>query len=343
MQATFTDEQHALAETARDLAKTGLAGARAALEGHEPSRALTEALAAGFSGVGVPEEHGGAGGGLVEVAILLEALGRTVAPTPFVSHLLAVQAAYGAGLDVAPAMAPDQRWVIAVEERGAAISAPALTIDGEGRIQGTKIAVRDAAAATAAVVTAAEDRLGVAVPDATPPREALDPTRPLADCTFDGVALAAGTGAAAGLLRATAGVAAEQVGVGRGVLDASVAYVKDREQFGQPVGRFQAVAHQLADAFVALESAWSLVLYACWAVDSGADDARAAVHRAKAKAGDACLFAAERGMQVHGGIGITWEADPHLFLRRALADDAWLGTTRQHRHWLGAHLVAAGP
>ena len=342
MQATFTDEQRALAETARDLAKPGLADARVALEGRQPSTALTDALAGGFAGVGIPEEHGGAGGGLVEVAILLEALGRTVAPTPFVSHVLAIQAAYGAGLDVAPAMASDQRWVIAVEERGATISAPGTTIDGDGRVEGTKIAVRDADGATAAVVTAAEDRVAIAVPSTTSARDPLDPTRPLADCTFDGAAVATGTGAAAGLLRATAALAAEQVGVGRGVLDAAVGYVKDREQFGQPVGRFQAVAHQLADAFVALESAWSLVLYACWAVESGADDARAAMHRAKAKAGDACLFAAERGMQVHGGIGITWEADPHLFLRRALADDAWLGTTRQHRHWLGAHLVASG-
>ena len=143
------------------------------------------------------------------------------------------------------------------------------------------------------------------------------------------------------MLRATVALAAEQVGVGRGALDLAVEYAKTREQFGQPIGRFQGVAHQLADAFVGLELGWSLVLYACWAVDDGRPDAAAAVHRAKAKAGEAAVFAAERGMQVHGGIGITWEADPHLFLRRAVADDAWLGTARRHRRDLGAARVAA--
>ena len=339
MRATFTDEQRALAATVRDLAQPGLADARALLDGATPRSALTDTLFGGFSGVGVPESSGGLGGGLVDLAILLEGLGRTVAPTPFVSHVLAVQAAHGAGLDVGGGIDGAQRWALAADERRAALHSPVTQFDGEA-LRGTKAAVRDGAECSAAVVTVAGNQLVLATPAQRSPRNALDRTRPLADLTFDGSATAAGGDSNAGLLRATAALAAEQVGVGRGAVDLAVEYAKTREQFGQPIGRFQGVAHQLADAFVGLELAWSLVLFACWAVDDGRPEAPLAVHRAKAKAGEASIFACERAMQVHGGIGITWEADPHLFLRRAVADEAWLGTSRQHAHWLGAGMVA---
>ena len=340
MQATFTDEQRALAETARDLAASARQDARVMLDGGAPPQELTQTLFGGFAGVGIPEESGGLGGGLVDLAILLEGVGRAVAPTPFVSHVLALQAAFGAGIDVGSAVDGGQRWALAVEERGRGLSDPAVTID-DNRLSGEKVAVRDGGVCTAAVVTAAGGVLGLAEPTGRTERPALDPTRPLADLTFDGAVTGRGTGSADAVLRATAALAAEQVGVGRGAVNLAVEYAKTREQFGQPIGRFQGVAHQLADAFVGLELAWSLVLYACWAVDDQRPEAAVAVHRAKAKAGDAAIFACERAMQVHGGIGITWEADPHLYLRRAVADNAWLGTVRQHRQWLGERLVAA--
>jgi alkylation response protein AidB-like acyl-CoA dehydrogenase len=324
----------------RDLASGGLADARTTLDGGAPPSALTDTLFGGFAGVGIPESAGGAGGGLVDLAIILEGLGRTVAPTPFVSHVLAVQTAFGAGMDVAGALDGDQRWALAVEERGRALDDPATVIDDD-RVTGAKVAVRDGATCTAAVVTAAGERVAVTAPGERSDRAGLDPTRPLADLRLDGPALSRSVDAAAALLRPTALLAAEQVGLGRGAIDLAVEYAKTREQFGQPIGRFQGVSHQLADAFVGLELAWSLVLYACWAVEDGRSDADAAVHRAKAKAGEAAVFAAERAMQVHGGIGITWEADPHLFLRRAVADDAWLGSARLHRRLLGARLTAA--
>lgn len=339
MQATFTDEQRALAETARDLAGRGREGARTMLDGGTPGDALTQTLFGGFAGVGVSEDAGGLGGGVVDLAILLEGVGRTVAPTPFVSHVLAVQAAFGAGIDVSGGLDGTQRWALAVEERGRSLSDPASSVDGT-HLTGQKVAVRDGGDCTAAVVTAAGGVLAVAEPSGRTSRPSLDPTRPLADLVFDGAIAGRGMGSADAVLRATAALAAEQVGVGRGAVDLAVEYAKTREQFGQPIGRFQGVAHQLADAFVGLDLAWSLVLYACWAVDDERPDAAVAVHRAKAKAGDAATFACERAMQVHGGIGITWEADPHLYLRRAIADDAWLGTARQHRQWLGERLVA---
>ncbi|MGH3441485.1 MAG: acyl-CoA dehydrogenase family protein, partial [Nitriliruptorales bacterium] len=168
----------------------------------------------------------------------------------------------------------------------------------------------------------------------------LDPTRPLADLAFDSAAVAsADAGADSGLRRATALLAAELAGVGRGAIDLAVEYAKVREQFGQAIGRFQGVAHQLADAWTAVEESWSLALYAAWAVAAEAADVDQAVHAAKAKAGEAAIHAAERCTQAHGGIGITWEADPHLYLRRALATDGWLGTAREHRRRLGALIV----
>lgn len=340
MQATFTDEQRALAETARDLAAGGRAAARAVLDGGAPPDDLTATLLGGFAGVGIPEDAGGMGGGLVDLAILLEGLGRTVTPTPFVSHVLAVQAAFGAGIDVSGAIDGTYRWALAVEEGTRDLAEMATTAEGD-RVVGEKVAVRDGDTCTAAVVAAAGGALVVATPAERRERPALDPTRPLADLRFDGDVIARGSQAGSGVRRATAVLAAEQVGVGRGALDLAVEYAQTREQFGQPIGRFQGVAHQLAEAFVALDLAWSLVLYACWAVDDGTDGATAAMHRAKAKAGEAAVFACERAMQVHGGIGITWEADPHLYLRRAVADDAWLAPARQHRRWLGQHLVAA--
>ena len=340
MKATFTDEQRALADTIRDVAGKGRIDARALLDGHQPGNALTDTLFGGFAGVGIPEDAGGLGGGLVDVAIVLEGLGRTVAPTPFVSHVLALQGAYGAGLDVGDAVAGDQRWALAVEERDRDLADPATSLDG-ARLTGNKVAVRDGSDCTAAIVVAAGDMVALAVPAQRSERAGLDRSRPLADLRFDGEVDAVGNGAAGGVLRATAGLAAEQVGVGRGAVDLAVEYAKTREQFGQSIGRFQGVAHQLADAFVGLELAWSLVLYACWAVDDGHPEATSAVHRAKAKAGEAAVFACERAMQVHGGIGITWEADPHLYLRRAVADDAWLGPARRHRRWLGKRLVEA--
>ena len=338
MRATFTDEQRALTQTIADLAGAGRTDARAALDGNAAGEQLSQTLFGGFAGVGIPEEAGGVGGGLVDVAIVLEGLGRTVAVTPFVSHVLALQAAAGAGMDVAEALGEQARWALAVEERGSAD--PSTRVE-DGVVTGEKVAARDGEACTAAVVLAAGDTLAVATPTTRSARSPFDPSRPLADLQFQGAAAVTGSPASAGLLRATAALAAEQVGVGRGAVGLAVDYAKTREQFGQPIGRFQGVAHQLADAFVGLELAWSLVLYACWAVDDGRPDAATAVHRAKAKAGAAAIFACERAMQVHGGIGITWEADPHLFLRRAIADDAWLGPARRHRRDVGALLVAA--
>jgi hypothetical protein len=185
------------------------------------------------------------------------------------------------------------------------------------------------------VVLAADDRVALTEPTGRSARRAFDPTRSIHDLVYDGAPASAEGRSPGALLRAVAAVSAELVGVARGAIDLGVSHATSRHQFEQPIGRFQAVAHQLADAWVETELAWSLSLYACWAADVGADGLARAVHAAKAAAGEAALVAAERCTQVHGGTGMTWEADPHLYLRRAVADGAWMGTGRVHRRLLG--------
>lgn len=330
MRATFTEEQEALASTAADLASGGRQAARAALEGEELPAEPTASLISGYGGLAVSEEAGGMGGSLVDLAIVLEALGREVVPTPWVSHVLAIQVAHAAGLDVAEAAGGEARWALAEPRDGAL---------GEERLPERVAAVPDGVTADAVVLVAGTD-VAVGAPSAREPRAAFDVTRPLADLRFDGAPQQRAPGADDPVRRAVAALSAELVGVGRGAVDLAVDYANEREQFGQAIGRFQGVAHQLADAWTGVESAWSLALYACWAVDAQEQDAGRAVDAAKATAGQAAVHAAERGTQVHGGIGVTWEADPHLYLRRALDGERRLRSARRARRDLGAALVA---
>lgn len=317
MDAVLTEEQTALAEAATALAETGLAGARTMLDGGERPPRPTSDLFEGFNGLGIDEAAGGAGGGLVDLTIVARALGRTVAPTPWTTHQMALHAAHAAGLDLAEGMAPSARWVL---------------------VDGAPAAVRDGDGAQVAVVLEGEGVRVCPVTGSTP-LASFDPSRPMADLTLGEPVATAPTGAAAARLRARTIVAAGLTGTGVGAVERAAAYANEREQFGKVVGIFQGVSHQLADAWTAVELAWSLVLFAAWAVDEGEADAAQAVDAAVAKAGSAAILAAERGMQVHGGIGITWEADPHLSLRRALGDDAWLGNAREAEIALGRALL----
>ena len=336
MRATFTDEQVALAETAAQLASGGLTAARGMLDGGAAPQEPTASLFGGFAGLGVDEAAGGLGGSLVDLAVVVHGLGTTVTPTAFVPHALALQVASAAGLDVAAAAAGSSRWALGTAEGSEPGWGP-WNASPEGLV---KVAVAHAEEADAVVVTFGDDGVAVVEPSARTPRRPYDPTRPAADVTAGRVIARADGGAAAGLRRAVTAVGAELVGAGRGAIDLAVAHARQREQFGQPIGRFQAVAHRLADAFTSVESAWSLVLYAAWAVSEDGPDAAVAAHAAKARAGEAAVDAGETCTQVHGGIGITWEAAPHLFVRRALASSQWLGATWWHRRQVGTGAVA---
>jgi alkylation response protein AidB-like acyl-CoA dehydrogenase len=141
------------------------------------------------------------------------------------------------------------------------------------------------------------------------------------------------------LERAYVALAAEMVGTARWLLEATLAYAKSREQFGRPIGAFQAIQHKLANMALVHQRAWSAVYYAAMAIDSGDPDRHRAAHVAKAAAGAAATLAAKDGIQIHGGIGYTWEHDLHLFIRRAYASEHLLGTSGWHHDRLGELLV----
>lgn len=337
MRATLTEEQVQLQEVAADLAAGArpdapAAGERIPADAGPASRSLFE----GFAGLAVPEDVGGSGGGLVELALVVHELGRHVVPTPFVDHVLATQVALGAGLDVAPALG-GTRWTLGTDESGAGPLGPWRATPG-GDVAKRRVAHADSA--DRVVVTTGEDGVAVTALGSVTPDASSDLARPTASVAPGAADAETGAGAATGLRRALTVLGAEHVGVGRGAVELAVGYANQREQFGQPIGRFQGVAHQLADALVAVENAWSLVLYAAWAVDADDDDAARSVHAAKASAAEAAVFAAERATQVHGGIGITWEALPHVFLRRALLGATRLGDIDDHRLLVGRSLVA---
>ena len=139
--------------------------------------------------------------------------------------------------------------------------------------------------------------------------------------------------------RALAAAAAEAVGVAQRALELGVEHAGEREQFGRRIGVYQAVSHRLADVFVAVEGARSLALWAAWAVEHDAPDAEPAVAAAKAEASEAAVLACEVAIQVHGGIGFTWEHPLHRFYKRALGASAWLGWPSEHRARIASSLL----
>lgn len=336
MHATHTPEQVEIERTLVELGADGLELARGCLEHGWSAPEADAELLEGFSALGVPEELGGFGGGLVDVAVAVEALARTLHPSRLPGQLAAVHAALAAGIDVGDALggAP---WALALD---AAAGAADVVAADRVRAERTLVVQADGAAV---VVVVGEGGVALVRPEGLTSRRSLDPTRPCSELSVDAAPLACGSGGESAALRAAVVAAADLCGAARGALELGASYARDREQFGRAIGSFQGVAFQLADALVGVKAAWDLTLYAAWAVDVDDPGAPVAVRGAKAKAGQAALFAAERTVQVHGGIGITLEADPHLFLRRALFGDAWCGAGRAHRLALGrARIAAAG-
>jgi len=339
MRATFTPEQIQIEEAMVELGAGGLVDARACLEhGWRPPAAEAQLLA-DFGVLGLPEELGGYGGTLVDAVVAVEALARTLVPTRLPAQLAAIQVAAAAGLDVTPAATGSERWALAADEPQADGSDAWSAVVSDGALGGEKTLVAYGGDADAFVVCSGDDVAIVEGGEITP-RESIDPTRPVVDLSLTGSARASGSDSSA-LLRAVVIAAADLCGAAAGAVALGAEHARNREQFGRSIGSYQGVAFQLADAFVATKAAWDLTLYAAWAVDVDASDAPASVHAAKSKAGQAALFAAERAMQVHGGIGITLEADPHLYVRRAIFGDAWLGRGRWHRLALGRLRLAA--
>jgi alkylation response protein AidB-like acyl-CoA dehydrogenase len=319
---------------------------------------LWKALAAelGLAGLLVPEERGGAGASAREAAVVMEELGRAVAPVPFLtSAVIATTVLLDAEADLLAALAAGERTAaLAVPLSTAPDGAfPAAQADAGGRLTGVITSVAGAIEADVLLVPATTgDGVAVyAVPASAAgivPVVSLDMTRQLADVTFDGVAgelvVADGEPAVRRALQAGAALlASEQLGVARWCLDTTVAYLNDRRQFGRVVGGFQALKHRLADLYTGVESANAAARYAAAVLAAGDPDVLVATAVAQAFCADLAVTAAEEAVQLHGGIGMTWEHPAHLYLKRAKADQIALGTPGAHRASLAGLIDLRAP
>ncbi|MFY1638191.1 acyl-CoA dehydrogenase family protein [Solwaraspora sp. WMMB335] len=337
MRATFTQEQQDIGKTVAALARAQTGAARAALSGRWQPVACDVVLLRDYCMLGVPESAGGIGSSLIDLLVAVQTLGEHLVPSRFAAHAEAVQLLCGHDRRSEPL--PDDLL------DGRRVLAPAVDVPQAAgwpdRVSSdplTRTLVPYAAQADGFAAVSG-DGVWIADPAEIAERQSLDPSVPLSDVSLATPRRVDPVGA--GLRRATLVVAAELCGVAQGAIGLAAEQARTRVQFGRVIGSFQGVAFQLAEAATARKAAWDLTLYAAWAADNGRPDAGIQVHAAKAAAGNAAIFAAERCIQVHGGMGITMEADPHLFLRRALLLDARLGRGRWHRRRAGALRIEA--
>jgi alkylation response protein AidB-like acyl-CoA dehydrogenase len=311
----------------------------------------------GYTGIIFSEEHDGVGLGPVELILLMEEAGRALLPGPLFSTVALAGAVLNETCSpeqkkkyLAPICRGEARATLAFPETGASWSpAEAKMASANGRLTGEKLFVPDAASADIIVVAA---RDGVHIVEAKAlgvgilPLLGIDPTRKLYSVRFQNTPaekLAHPEGLARGLDIAAAALSAELVGGMQRTLDLTVEYAKARKQFGKPIGMFQAVQHQCADMYLETESARSAAYYAAWALAEKTPDAPAAVSIAKMYASDAARTVGNRGIQVHGGMGFTWENDVHLYYRRAKASETALGDSTFHRERIARLVIDADP
>ncbi|GAB7028905.1 acyl-CoA dehydrogenase family protein [Streptomyces sp. NPDC021749] len=350
----LTAEQEALRSAVRSLL--------ARHEGATAWRPLTEQI--GVAGLAVPEEYGGAGCGAREVHVVMEELGRALSPVPYLgSAVLAVQALLASGDEAAcarllPGLAEGRAvgslaWAELGSWDPASIRAEAAPgPDGTWLITGAKEHVLDGARADVLLVAARTGAgislFDVAVDSPEVRREAvvtMDQTRALARVALDAAEgrLIGADGEGGGILGhvlnlACTALAAEQVGAADRAVELTVAYAKERIQFGRPIGSFQAVKHRLADAYVLVESARSAALGAAFAAAENSPELIRCAAVAKSACSEAFSTVAGEMIQLHGGIGITWEHDAHRFLKRAHGAAQLFGPPRWHRARLSADL-----
>ena len=326
MKFDFTEDQHEIKRTATDLlaARSTLEKVREAAEAGEYDAALwTELAELGWPGVAVEESFGGGGLGYVELAGLLEEAGYALLNGPFLSSATCAAAIAEAGSD-----SQKEEWL------GRLASGEATGAFGiEGQI------VPDGASSDVVVVAAPDGgsaRL-LAGEGAMPAVSTIDPTRRYGRAEGE---LAEGEPMPGDVPRAidlaTVLVSAELVGVCRRALDMTVEYVKDRKQFGRPVGSFQAVQHRCAQMLLSTEGARAATYFAAWAADADRERLPEAASIAKSAASRAGIEVTASAIQAHGGIGFTWEADVHWFFKRAQLDAAYLGSSGEHDRRLTA-------
>ncbi|HUO62850.1 MAG TPA: acyl-CoA dehydrogenase family protein [Terriglobales bacterium] len=366
----FNEEQELLRSTARKFFDNECASetVRKLMEGPEGmTRELWKKLAEqGWLGLIVPDEHGGMGLGIVDLVVLMEEMGRAVVPGPFFSTvLLGGLAILEGGTDAQkkawlPRLASGEaRAALAWMEPSADLGARGITLQAAAKggghtLNGTKLFVQDAHTADVIVVAArtatgktSEEGISLfLVPKGSAGLTVtllptMDQTRKLCEVAFKDVAVGpealmgqAGSGwapLARVIDKATVGLCAEMCGGAQKVLDMTVEYAKIRQAFGRPIGSYQGVKHKAADMLVDVENSKSITYYAAWAMDEGVAEGPLAVSMAKAYVSDAYRRVAGAGIQLHGGIGFTWEHDLHLYFKRAKGSEFTFGDATWHR------------
>ncbi|HWE31933.1 MAG TPA: acyl-CoA dehydrogenase family protein [Solirubrobacteraceae bacterium] len=351
MNFDFTDDQRAIKRTANEFL-----GARYKLETvralAEDERGATdeqwrEIADLGWPGVIVPEEHGGLGLGAVELVVIQEEMGYALAPSPLLSSVSAALLLTAAGTDEQrskwlPGLSDGSiRGTVAVWDAGAGWAPDHSEAEpADGALSAAKIAVPDAATADLLLLAGADGRhYAVELRDAPgvtiTPENSLDPTRKLYSVQLEGTPVEPLAIEPEAIAHAYATIvtalAAENVGVAQRALEMAVAYAGDRKQFERPIGSFQAVAHRCAQMLLEVEGARSLSYWAAWALAHEPSTGPRAASMAKAYASDAGFRVCASSIQVHGGIGFTWEHDLHFFLKRAKANAHAFGDARWHR------------
>jgi alkylation response protein AidB-like acyl-CoA dehydrogenase len=335
MNFDFSDDQHAIKRTARELLaeRFKLEHVRELAEAKSyDDEVWRELCELGWPGIFIGEEHGGQGLGTVELIILMEELGYALAPLPFLSN-----AAAGLVLDAAGSDEQKERWLPGIAS-GEARGTVGLLNDGEAKL------VPDADSADVILLLGHDGATVVEAAAAeVEPVETMDPTRRFARVRAGGAGEPLEGERGPGLARAATAVAAELTGIAQRAMEMAVEYARERKQFGRPIGSYQAVSHRCAQMLLETEGARSASYYAAWTADAEPETLPLAASMAKAYASDAGWRVCNSALQVHGGIGFTWEHDLHFFLKRAKVDGQLFGSARQHRDSVAALSSAREP
>ncbi len=366
MNFDFSEEQKLLQKTARDFLadQAPLSLARAVMESdNKYSEELwKETAEMGWLGATIPEEYGGAGFGYLELALLAQEVGRSLAPIPFSSSVyLASEAIIAFGSDdqkkkyLTRLAAGDAIGTVAIAEGPGELGLESVETRFEaGKLTGKKTPVPDGDIADLIVVlakTAAGTALVIVDGDAGVDKkslESIDPTRAMGQLTFDGAPAellgADGEGAAQAekiLDRAAVLMAFEQIGTAERAFDITKEYTLGRYAFGRPIASFQAIKHRLADLYTSIVLATSNAYYGAWALENSSDELGTAACAARVNATEALELAGEEIIQMHGGVGFTWEYDCHMFYRRSKLTGLVLGSAAEWREKLIQRLEAA--
>ena len=321
-----------------------------------------ELVELGWPGLALPEEHGGQGLGIVELAAVFEEMGYALAPSPLLSNTVVGLALALCGSEeqkaefLSPLAEGNKRGTPAQIDAGSSgaigeFEMEARSADGGVTLDGEKVLVMDAEAADFFIVATADGKRHIVETDQSgvslEREDSIDPTRRFYSVSFEGVEVPAertlpaeGADFYPVLQRVCVALSAELTGIAQRTMEMGVEYAKERQQFGRPIGSYQAVSHRCAQMLLETEGARSATYYAAWAADASPEDLPIAASMAKAYASDAGWRVPDESLQVHGGIGFTWEHDLHLFLKRAKVDSAMFGDAHWHRERVADAILA---